>query len=242
VEGYEVPCFSARSWIKLCDRHLHRYYGWRNRQRGLGARAGSMPCALARRASYSVYDFIDPTRRQICLAHLARNFQAFAERDGACGAHGQQIRTVIDEVIRADTQARADGATLAWHTAALNDIHNRLMDAVEAGERSHTPDLSRLCATVLDIWPTLWNFTEHSGAEATNNRAERTLRHAVLWRNTSHGTQTEAGDRFVKRILSIRETCRLNQQPLHGYPIDVHAARLAGQPIPTPLIQGLQAA
>jgi len=88
---------------------------------------------------YSVYDFIDPTRRQICLAHLARNCQAFAERDGACGAHGQQIRTVIDEVIRADTQARADGATLAWHTAPLNDIHDRLMDAVEAGERSHTP-------------------------------------------------------------------------------------------------------
>lgn len=184
---------------------------------------------------YSVYDFIDADRRQVCLGHLARNFQAFAERPGACGRHGQAIRALIDDAIRADTQARCDGDTLAWHTGPLHDIHNRLMDAVQAGERSHTPDVARLCATVLDIWPTLWNFTEHPDAEATNNRAERAIRHAVLWRKTTNGTQTEAGERFVERILSIRETCRLNQQPLHAYLVDVHDARLTGQPIPSPL-------
>jgi len=191
---------------------------------------------------YSVYDFIDPARRQVCLSHLARNFQAFAESDGAPGRHGQQIKTLIDDAIRADTQARRDGDTLAWHTGPLRAIHDRLMGAVEAGERSHTPDLARLCATVLDIWPTLWNFTEHPEAEATNNRAERALRHAVLWRKTSNGTQTEAGERFVERILSIRETCRLNDQPLHGYLVDVHTARLTGQPTPTPLPAAHQAA
>jgi transposase len=184
---------------------------------------------------YSVYDFIDPERRQVCLGHLARNFQAFAERDGPAGRHGQKIKMLIDEVIRADTHARRNGIVLAWDTEPLNPIHDRLMDAIEAGERSHTPELARLCGTVLDIWPTLWNFTDHPGAETTNNRAERALRHAVLWRRTSNGTQTDSGDRFVERILSIRETCRLNQQPLHNYLIDVHAARLAGEPTPTPL-------
>ena len=191
---------------------------------------------------YGVYDFIDPERRQVCLSHLARNFQAFAERDGAPGRHGQQIKTLIDDAIRAHTQARRNGDTLAWHSRPLSDVHDRLMDAVEAGERSHTPDLARLCQTVLDIWPTLWNFTEHPGAEATNNRAERALRHAVLWRKTSNGTQTDAGERFVERILSIRQTCRLNNQPLHGYLVDVHTARLTGQPIPDPLPHATQAA
>ena len=191
---------------------------------------------------YGVYDFIDPERRQVCLSHLARNFQAFAERDGAPGRHGQQIKTLIDDAIRADTQARRNGDTLAWHSRPLSDVHDRLMDAVEAGERSHTPDLARLCQTILDIWPTLWNFTEHPGAEATNNRAERALRHAVLWRKTSNGTQTDAGERFVERILSIRQTCRLNNQPLHGYLVDVHTARLTGQPIPDPLPHATQAA
>jgi transposase len=59
---------------------------------------------------YSVYDFIDPERRQVCLSHLARNFQAFAERDGPAGRHGQKIKAVIDEVIRADTQPAATGS------------------------------------------------------------------------------------------------------------------------------------
>jgi transposase len=184
---------------------------------------------------YSVYDFIDADRRQVCLGHLARNFQALAERPGACGRHGQAICDLIDDAIRADTQARCDDRTLSWSSGPLHDIHDRLMDAVQAGERSHTPDLARLCATVLDIWPTLWNFTEHPDAEATNNRAERAIRHAVLWRKTTNGTQTETGERFVERILSIRETCRLNQQPLHAYLVEVHDARITGQPIPSPL-------
>jgi hypothetical protein len=114
-----------------------------------------------------------PPRRQACLSHLARNFQALGERPGACGEHGQRIRGQIDDVIRADTKARAGGQQIGWHTGPLTDIHDRLMDAVEAGERSRTPQLSRLCSTVLDIWPTLWNFTEHPDAEATNNRCAR---------------------------------------------------------------------
>jgi hypothetical protein len=57
----------------------------------------------------------------------------------------------------------------------------------------------------------------------------------VLWRKTSGGTQTEHGERFVERILSIRETCRLQDLRPHPYLIDVHTARLTGQPIPTPL-------
>ncbi|MGH2904551.1 MAG: IS66 family transposase [Solirubrobacteraceae bacterium] len=184
---------------------------------------------------YSVYDFIDPARRQACLSHLARTFQAFAERDGPAGGHGQTIRGLIDEVIRADTQARHTGERISWAEGELNKLHDRLMDAVEAGERSHTPDLSRLCGTILDIWPTLWNFTEHPGAEATNNRCERAIRHAVLWRKSSLGTQSEAGDRFVERILSIRETCRLNDQPMHDYLIQVHDTRLTGAAVPIPL-------
>jgi len=51
----------------------------------------------------------------------------------------------------------------------------------------------------------------------------------------SLGTQSEAGDRFVERILSIRETCRLNDQSLHNYLIQVHHSRLTAAEIPIPL-------
>ena len=51
-------------------------------------------------------------------------------------------------------------------------------------------------------------FARVEGVEPTNNAAERALRHAVLWRKTSHGTDSEAGSRFVENILSIVATCR----------------------------------
>lgn len=138
-------------------------------------------------------------------------------------------------MIRADTHARHAGEQISWHEGELNKLPDRLMDAVEAGKRCRTPELSRLCATVLDIWPTLWNLTDHADAEATNNRCERAIRHAALWRKTSLGTQSEAGDRFVERILSIRETCRLNNRSIHDHLLEVHHRRLNGSKIPSPL-------
>ncbi|MEA2442207.1 MAG: transposase [Thermoleophilaceae bacterium] len=56
---------------------------------------------------YSVYDYIDPERRGACHSHLARTFQAYAERPGAAGRHGAAIKAAIDDVIRADTQHEA---------------------------------------------------------------------------------------------------------------------------------------
>lgn len=184
---------------------------------------------------YGVYAMLDPARRQVCLAHLARNFIAHADRGGAAGRHGARIKGLLDAVMILDRDAREHDRRLAWHEGQLRPLHDDLMDALEAGERGRTPELATLCANVLDLWPALWNFTEHPDVDATNNRAERAIRHAVLWRKTSTGTQTADGDRFVERILSIRETCRCQDRPMHPYLVDVHKARLAGTPIPTPL-------
>jgi transposase len=184
---------------------------------------------------YGVYAMLDPARRQVCLAHLARNFIAHADRDGAAGRHGARIKALLDQVMILDRHAREQDRRLAWHDGELRPLHDELMDALEAGERGRSTELATLCSNVLDLWPALWNFTEHPDVEATNNRAERAIRHAVLWRKTSTGTQTTDGDRFVERILSIRETCRCQNRPMHPYLVDVHKARLSGAPIPTPL-------
>ena len=56
-----------------------------------------------------------------------------------------------------------------------------------------------------------------------------------MWRKISYGTQTEHGNRLVERLLSIRETCRLQGRRLHDYLTAAITADLHGQPIPTPL-------
>ena len=55
-------------------------------------------------------------------------------------------------------------------------------------------------------WP--WTFVDEPGLEPTNNASERSLRHAVIWRKLSFGTQSERGSRFVERMLTVIETCR----------------------------------
>lgn len=63
----------------------------------------------------------------------------------------------------------------------------------------------------------LWVCMRQHGVEATNNRAERALRFGVRWRKCSQGTASEKGNRWVERILSLKETCRLQTQST--YPV-----------------------
>ena len=54
------------------------------------------------------------------------------------------------------------------------------------------------------LWVLLWE----EGVEPTNNSAESAVRFAVLWRQRSHGTASDKGNRWVDRSLSLRQTCR----------------------------------
>jgi transposase len=54
----------------------------------------------------------------------------------------------------------------------------------------------------------LWTFLSDPHVQPANNGAERSLRHAVIRRKLSFGTQSERGDRFVEVMLTVIETCR----------------------------------
>ena len=54
-----------------------------------------------------------------------------------------------------------------------------------------------------------WLFMSEPGVEPTNNHAERVQRRAVLWRRKSFGCASQAGCRFVERILTVVGTLRL---------------------------------
>ena len=70
-------------------------------------------------------------------------------------------------------------------------------------------DAGRLARPMIREMDSLWTFFDHEGVDPTNNRAERALRFGVLWRKRSLGSQSEKGKRWVERILSLKETCRL---------------------------------
>jgi len=66
--------------------------------------------------------------------------------------------------------------------------------------------------------------------ERTNNRAERALRFGLLWRKRSQGTDSEKGDRWVERVLSLRQTCQVHGRPTYPILVDAIRSYLTGQP------------
>jgi transposase len=106
-----------------------------------------------------------------------------------------------------------------------------MREAVEKAAKQ-TNYLASLCAELLKRWDALWTFVEADGVEPTTNAAERALRPAVLWRKGCYGTQSEAGSRFVERLLTVSATCQQQQRPLLPYVLEAITAYWAAQPAP----------
>lgn len=156
-------------------------------------------------------------RRQVCWAHLKRDFQSLidAGRDGA--VIGNRLMASQKEMFRLWHLYRAGRIR---HDTLRKKIERDCLSQVyltlEDGQRcSHAPTAT-LCNELFERFDQLWLFLEIPGLEPTNNRGERSLRHAVIWRKLSFGTQSASGSRFVETMLTILETCR--QQNRH--PID----------------------
>ena len=94
---------------------------------------------------------------------------------------------------------------------------------------------AKVCRKILEAEEHLWTFAEIEGVAPDNNAAERALRHGVIWRKLSLGTASEAGSRFVERLLSVVETCRQGGRSVAVYLTACFLARRSGQPIPSPL-------
>jgi transposase len=97
-------------------------------------------------------------------------------------------------------------------------------------DNSSTPET---CRHLLALDVALWHFVTVPGVEPTNNAAERALRHPVIWRRTSHGTQTDHGSLFVQRMLTVAESCRLQHRSLFDFVRSALLAYRIGLPAPS---------
>ncbi len=179
------------------------------------------------------YDYLDPERRQLCWAHLVRDFTAHSEGAAAQKEFGQAGLALAGRVFESWEQYRASGdrARLIERIAPAKDELRALLE--QAARKSTKTKYHRLFAkNLLKRWPALWTFTHIDDVEPTNNHAERGLRGAVIYRKLSLGSQSEHGERTIERLLSASVTCRLQQRSLFAYLTDVLNATIRGHPIP----------
>ncbi|MGH2804534.1 MAG: IS66 family transposase [Thermoleophilaceae bacterium] len=179
------------------------------------------------------YDYLDPEQRQLCWAHLVRDFTAHSEGAAAQKAFGEAGLAIAACLFEAWEEFRGDSdrARLRERITPLTQELRALLE--QAARKSTKTKYHRLFArNLLKRWPALWTFTLLDGVEPTNNHAERGLRGAVIYRKLSLGSQSEQGERTVERLLSASVTCRLQGRSLFAYLTDVLSARIRGDPIP----------
>jgi transposase len=146
-------------------------------------------------------------RLQWCWAHLKRDFQALI--DDPCHTRKRLGR----DLMRPTRELFALWKRVRDGTLTRNTFARRMQPIRQEVEvlllRGYFNGLTRgVCRELWKHREHLWTFVDVAGVEPTNNAAERALRHAVIWRKLSFGTQSAAGSRFVERLLTVIETCR----------------------------------
>jgi transposase len=128
------------------------------------------------------------------------------------------------------------GTRAWWHVdyfeflAEFPAIQTQIRHWLTNGLTASSSRTMATCRRLLAADPDLWRFVSVPGLEPTNNSAERALRHPVIWRRNSHGTQSDLGSRSVERILTVVETCRQQERPVFDFVRDALVAYRTGQP------------
>ena len=177
-------------------------------------------------------------RRQVCWAHLRRDFQALIDRGGAAKRIGAPLLSLSDLVFHNWKRVRDGTLTRAVAVRRILDWYAPdIRLTLEKGTRSGSAEARTLCRDLLGRWDSLWTFCRVDGVEPTNNAAERALRGAVLWRKRSQGTRTAAGSRYVGLVLSAVATCRQQGRAVLDYLAEAIAAAQDDRPTPSLLPQ-----
>ena len=183
---------------------------------------------------YSVYTHLKKSKRQVCWAHLRRDFQAMIDRNGAGSKIGEQLLGCADRMfgywyrVRDGTLSRG-----TFQSVYVSALRVQVREFLRRGEACGCAKTAGTCREILAVEASLWTFARVVGVEPTNNAAEREVRHAVCWRKTSFGTNSEGGSRFVERILTVIGSCRRQKRNVLEFLTQAVTAARTAEKAPT---------
>ncbi|MCR4414648.1 MAG: transposase, partial [Thermoguttaceae bacterium] len=171
---------------------------------------------------------------QWCWAHLKRDFQAMIDRGTVQGQWlGYRLRQATCELFEHWADYRAGKISWAALRRRMGPVRRKVERLLLRGTQSTDADARGTCRELYAHRQWLWTFLRHEGVEPTNNAGERSLRHAVIWRKLSFGTQSASGSRFVETMLTVIETCRQQGRNVFAFLTPAVEAHLAHQPAPS---------
>ena len=189
---------------------------------------------------YAAYNWVNLEQRQLCWAHLRREFIKISDRLGVSGDIGKNLVKQQEKLFQLWHRVRDGTLTRTEFKLLVPSIRNSIKSSLqkaaeyEIGSKEKTPFAKtvRTCRQLLKVEPALWLFVEVEGVEPTNNAAERAIRPAVIWRRTSFGSQTSTGSNFVARMLTVVTSLKFQHRNILEFM--TLAVRAARHDTPTP--------
>lgn len=182
---------------------------------------------------WSGYDWWPKMQRQLCWAHLKRNFQKMVERGGKARAIGEACLAIERQVFELWHRFRDGGLTRDELGDGMSSLMLEMLDVLHHGQRSRDGKTARFCRRLIKLYPALWTFVVTEGVEPTNNHGERVQRFAVLYRKNCFGCHSDSGCRFVERLLTVVQTLRLQKRSILAFLTQTLTAHRSRQPKPS---------
>jgi transposase len=175
---------------------------------------------------FAGYEWIPVWFRQVCLAHLRRDYRKMEDCGGQAGRIGAALGSALDEIF--SLWHRFKGGTLARSTLRrkVAPLRHRIRELLLDG--TAVAAIAGTCRKMLEVEPAMYTFVRVPGVEPTNNNGERALRHPVIWRKTSFGTWCEAGSRYAERILTVVATLRIQKRNVLAYLTEACRSAITG--------------
>lgn len=174
---------------------------------------------------WNAYNWLKVRQRQLCWAHLKRDFTKIAERRGESGRIGKELLEEEKLLFNYWHRVRDGTLNLSSFRIYASQIRQRVKALLQQGaayqpqkgEQTARARTARTCQELLKLEPAMWLFVRLEGVEPTNNAAERAIRHFVLWRKNSFGAQSAEGSLFVARMLTVVMTLRSQNRNILDY-------------------------
>jgi transposase len=180
---------------------------------------------------YSAYQHLQGDERQVCWAHLLREFTELSQMSGEAKGLGEALLAATGWLFEGWHAYRSGERDWAGLQAWMGRVQAQFAELLSLAKQSEHWRAGPLGRELGKQWECLWTFVRVAGVEPTNNAGERAVRAGVLWRKCSFGNQSEGGRAFVERILTVVGSLRLQGRGVLAYlEAAIRAAPVGGTP------------
>jgi transposase len=156
---------------------------------------------------WSVYYHFLTALHQSCLAHLMRRCRDLIEMLSPTAARfPRAVLELFHQALKLHTRSQSQQIGEHGLRSVVGRIEAQMDRLLKKHYRNHSN--RRLAQHLIHEQPWLFTFLYCPGVEATNNRAERAIRPAVMARRLCGGSRTWNGARTQQILTSVLRTCR----------------------------------